>query len=201
MQGSLFLFARQVRFFERHGPQNQTPRAGGWVKTNYGGVKRQAQWGTEKTARFSVPFDLSCAGQQWESVGQNSVVYTWFEEIYSQMATWQLVFEGRVIACVRMSAINCFLIINNVASGGEMYTCHSNWSELIFIQQQRAMTAQKHSWLSSFQILRCLCETKADRYPSHHPDDHCDRAGLYLEDTRGPLKRESNGYVGIKWRH
>lgn len=70
-----FCFARQVRFFERHGPQNQTPRAGGWVKTNYGGVKRQAQWGTEKTARFSAPLDLSSAGQQWEFVGLNKAVY------------------------------------------------------------------------------------------------------------------------------
>lgn len=43
MRGSLFLFARQIRFFGRHGPQNQTPRAAGWVKTNYVGVKRQAQ--------------------------------------------------------------------------------------------------------------------------------------------------------------
>lgn len=75
-RGSLFLFARQVRFFERHGPQNQTPRAGGWVKTNYGGVKRQAQWGTEKTATFSAPLDLSSAGQQWELVGLNNAVYT-----------------------------------------------------------------------------------------------------------------------------
>lgn len=61
--GSLFLYAKQVRFFQRHSPQNQTPRAAGWVKTNYGGVKRQAQWGTEKTARFSAPLYTVSAGQ------------------------------------------------------------------------------------------------------------------------------------------
>lgn len=41
--GSLFLFARQVRFSERRGAQCQTHKAGGWVKTNYGGVKKPAQ--------------------------------------------------------------------------------------------------------------------------------------------------------------
>lgn len=46
--GSLFRFAGQVRFFERRG--RQAPTAGSSVKTNYGGVKRRAQWGTAKTS-------------------------------------------------------------------------------------------------------------------------------------------------------
>lgn len=86
MRGSLFLFARQIRFFRRHGPQNQTPRAAGWVKTNYVGVKRQAQWGTEKTARFSAPLDTVSAGRLRETVGpNNAVLFLNFEDPYPLM--------------------------------------------------------------------------------------------------------------------
>lgn len=86
VRGSLFLFARQVRFFERHSPQNQTPRAAGWVKTNYGGVKRQAQWGTEETGRFSAPLDTVSAGQQREMVGPNNgVLYLDLKALWALM--------------------------------------------------------------------------------------------------------------------
>lgn len=66
-QGSLFLFARQVRFFETHGLQNQTPVARSLVKTNYSGVKRDAQCCTENKARFSALIELSSGGQERES--------------------------------------------------------------------------------------------------------------------------------------
>lgn len=45
---SLFRFGGWGRFFERRG--RHTPTARGSVKTNYGGVKRREQRGTEKTS-------------------------------------------------------------------------------------------------------------------------------------------------------
>lgn len=39
---------------------------------------------------------------------------------------------------------------------------------------------------------------KVERYLSHPADNYCDKADLYLEDTRRPLKMESSGYMRIK---
>lgn len=96
-------------------------------------------------------------------------------------------------------------------NAGEMQVgkCIFTYSLINFIdfhsQKKRRGSRKESGWKhhGSFGFrLSELC-VRPEQAGIHHavPNDHCDRAGLYLEDTRGPLKRQNNGYVGIRWRH
>lgn len=71
-------------------------------------------------------------------------------------------------------------------------TSHVNWK---FASLHMHSQKDKEEWwrgtsrLSSFSYFSDVCgETKVDRYPSGHPDDHCDGAGLYLETHQRAFK-------------
>lgn len=156
-RGTLFLFARQVRFFERHSPQNQTPRAGGWVKTNYGGVKRQAQWGKEKTVRLSAPLDLGSAAssESWKDS------HFWFEETHSQTSC----LRGRDDAGGKKGKFP------HKRNGGIVGGGASTWKILLRVPSNQFQFDSQNGGMkyhSSFHLgLGSLRETRVDRYPSH----------------------------------
>lgn len=75
----------------------------------------------------------------------------------------------------------------------------SNQCQLIFIQEE-----EKWQWCN---ILVCLISAsqisvwdRGDRYPSHRPNDHGDRAGLYLEATRGPFEKTEQRICGYQMK-
>lgn len=102
---------------------------------------------------------------------------------------------------------------------GHWYEAYSIWSSQVWVRlwavnviyqisfeqevDGQTSTVRRHSSVHSSidvlssQILRC---PKFDRKPSHAAAEP-DKADLYLEDTREPLKMEDGRRAHIKWTH
>jgi len=153
-----------------------------------------------KTARFSAPLDTVSAGQQREMLDPENIL--WFEEPLMNSVSSHLlrtdvfIWEARLYP--HSGKVGFWNENHTIEEWMRAYSLiNVNWFSFTRKRNDSAETSR----LVLFQSLRSLFETKEDRYPSHRPNDHGDKAGLYLEDTRGPLKRQNNGYVSIRWRH
>lgn len=70
-----------------------------------------------------------------------------------------------------------------------MISAHNRF-QMIFIHKKikRSDSAECRGPLRFSDFSDVCGETKVDRYPSGHPDDHCDGAGLYLETHQRVFK-------------